>query len=200
MRDIRCQETPWIFPVYSKSRSFTKVYLKYLLKIVYPCKFDIDFYDLICISILMINNDDKMLRSFLCTEIIQTTKDIKCQKVAMFYLHKIINEQTDKKDAYNNNGIHSNLENKIIGYRKLKEFVDENKKCFGEIVIENVKFNNPKIIIYLTSIVEHMTFDIDVEKAIYERRRRTTKLVYKISSDEEEFEVKIEELEGELNE
>ena len=47
---------------------------------------------------------------------------------------------------------------------------------------------------------KNMTFDIEVEKAIYERRRRTTKLVYKISSDEEEFEVKIEELEGELNE
>ena len=40
----------------------------------------------------------------------------------------------------------------------------------------------------------------EVEKAIYERRRRTTKLAYKIASDEEEFEVKIEELEGELNE
>ena len=40
---------------------------------------------------------------------------------------------------------------------------------------------------------KNMTFDIEVEKAIYERRRRTTKLAYKIASDEEEFEVKIEE-------
>lgn len=47
---------------------------------------------------------------------------------------------------------------------------------------------------------KNMTFDIDVEKAIYERRRRITKLVYKIASDEEEFEIEIEELEGELNE
>ena len=45
-----------------------------------------------------------------------------------------------------------------------------------------------------------MTFDIDVEKVEYLRRRRQTKLVYKIASDEEEFELKIEELEGELNE
>jgi len=45
-----------------------------------------------------------------------------------------------------------------------------------------------------------MTFDIDVEKVEFLRRRRQTKLVYKIASDEEEFELIIEELEGELNE
>ena len=47
---------------------------------------------------------------------------------------------------------------------------------------------------------KNMTFDIDVEKVEFERRRYLYKLVYKISSDEEEFEVTIEELEGELNE
>lgn len=47
---------------------------------------------------------------------------------------------------------------------------------------------------------KNMTFDIEVEKIEYERRRQEIKLIYKISSDEEEFEVIIEELEGELNE
>ena len=47
---------------------------------------------------------------------------------------------------------------------------------------------------------KNMSFDIDVEKVEFLRRRRQTKLVYKIASDEEEFELIIEELEGELNE
>lgn len=46
----------------------------------------------------------------------------------------------------------------------------------------------------------NMTFDIDVKKVEFLRRRRQTTLVYKIASDEEEFELIIEELEGELNE
>ena len=46
----------------------------------------------------------------------------------------------------------------------------------------------------------NMTFDIDVEKIEFERRRQITSLIYKISSDEEEFKVIIEELEGEINE
>lgn len=47
---------------------------------------------------------------------------------------------------------------------------------------------------------KNMTFDIEVEKAIYERRRNIIKLAYKISSDEEEFEIELKELEGEINE
>lgn len=47
---------------------------------------------------------------------------------------------------------------------------------------------------------KNMVFDIDVEKIEYERRRQEIKLVYKISSDEEEFKIIIEDLEGEINE
>lgn len=47
---------------------------------------------------------------------------------------------------------------------------------------------------------KNITFDIDVEKVEFKRRKNQTKLVYKIASDEEEFEIIIEELEGEINE
>lgn len=47
---------------------------------------------------------------------------------------------------------------------------------------------------------KNMTFDIDVEQAVFKKEENCTTLQYKISSDEEEFMIKINELEGETNE
>lgn len=128
--------------------------LKSALKIAYPHKFDIEFYDLICISILVLNQENKMLCNFLCTEMLQTTFDDFCQEIGISTLQRITTEQSDKNDAHRNNGIHSSLNKKIIGYNKLKEFIDSSKNKYANIEIDSVKFNNAKIEISITSWAE----------------------------------------------
>ncbi len=138
--------------------------LKSALKMAYPHKFDVDFYDLICICILLLNQDDKMLCNFLCTEILQTSSDSFCKETSVSILQNIINEQTERENAYKNNGIHSSLTSKVVGYDKLKEFLDASKEKFAEMEVEYVKFNDTKIEIQITSWAEYVYGD-DMEFA-----------------------------------
>ena len=71
-------------------------------------------------------------------------------------------------------------------------FIRENKEYLFELDIKNKKCT------YLLK-PNNLTFDIDVEKISYEARDKEIRLTYKITSDEEEIELILEEI-GEINE
>lgn len=165
-RELSCQDVCGKIPAKSPKEAFDRLCvdatLKSALKIAIPHKYEIDFYDLICLSVLMVNEEDEMLTNFLCTEVLQTTTDVNCQSACMYRLRKIVDKQTEKKNAQSNNGIHSSLHNKIIGYDILKDFLDVSMKKGAEIEIDSVKFvNDTKIKIKMTSVEEYMNFDMD---------------------------------------
>lgn len=71
-------------------------------------------------------------------------------------------------------------------------FIRENKEYLFELDIKNKKCT------YLLK-PNNLTFDIDVEKISYEKNGNEIRLTYKITSDEEEIKIILEEI-GEINE
>lgn len=139
-------------------RVIMDVKLKQTLFEAYNHKFEVDFYDLICLSIL-VNIEDKMFSQFLCTEILQTTFDSKCQQLCVEKLQSIINEKKEKEDAENNFGIHSSMSERIENYDILMKFlsVSQSKHCAFEV--DSVEFGEDKINISITSIAEYIYGD-----------------------------------------
>ena len=125
----------------------------------YNHKFEVDFYDLICLAILVLNVDNQMFSQFLCTEILQTTLDSECQQVCAYQLQSIISLKKEKEDAENNLGIHSSLCRRIENYNTLKKFLILSQLKQAEFEVDFVEFGEDVINIAITSISEYVYGD-----------------------------------------
>lgn len=140
---------------FDKACRYAKLIL--ILQNSYQYKFDLEFYDLVCLCLLILYDSDEMLSKFLCTEILQTTFDNKCQKVCISRLQNMVQKEADKKAAFNNDGIHPKLIDKIESYDKLKNFIETSKSKYAEYEIDNVIFGEDIIDISITSTAEYVT-------------------------------------------
>ena len=113
-------------------------------------------------------------------------------KISLFKNNRLELEENNISALYNNDKF-SFIINDVKTSLSKDVFTRETSEYLFTLDIDNKKCT------YLLK-ERNMTFDIDVEKIEFERRRQITSLIYKISSDEEEFKVIIEELEGEINE
>ncbi len=133
--------------------------LKLLLKDIIHHKFDIEFYDLICLCILFLNESDETLAKFLCTEILQTTFDNWCQNFCVNRLQRIVKEKTIIEDIEKNHGIHPNLKTRINAYEKLSSFIEKSESKYAEYQVDKIEFYDDKIIIVITSEAEYIYGD-----------------------------------------
>lgn len=129
--------------------------LKMALKSAYSHKFEVKFYDLICLSILTFSLKNEMLTNFLCTEIIQTTSDAECRKIAMYYLQKNMDQSQATDLTWSNHGIHPALKERISSYQIFHDFLSRGKKDCAEVRIYDVVFNGTLISLNLFLIGEH---------------------------------------------
>lgn len=152
-----------ITPAESPKEAFDRLWVDATIKKVfhaaYPRKYEFNFYDLICLSIIMMNEEEDMLVNFLATEILQTTSDNRCQSISMYYLKKTVEKNTKKNEASLNFGVHPNLKDNIIGYKTLEAFLKRNQKQNAEVVINDIRFlNDKRITLEMRSVNEWMDF------------------------------------------
>lgn len=158
-RDFRGEKIPPRTPKEAFDRACMDAKLKQILNEVYGHKFEVEFYDLICLSILILNEENQMLSQFLCTEILQTTFDSTCQQVCIYRIQRMVTEKAENEDAENNGGIHSSLYEKIENAEHLKDFLSVSQAKYSEFEVDSVEFGEDLIKISITSIAEYIYGD-----------------------------------------
>lgn len=119
--------------------------LKQALTLAYSIKHQVDFYDLICVALIIPNKTNRSILKFLHTEIIQTTKDTNLQRISLNSLQKYTTEDIEKENISNNSGINPEAIPLIDNFDKLNCFISDFNQSIHEIEIGDVTFNGNSI-------------------------------------------------------
>ncbi|MDE6341426.1 MAG: hypothetical protein K2K93_03835 [Muribaculaceae bacterium] len=128
-------------PEYAYEYLIRDTKIKEAFCLAYNLKYKINFYDLICASLIIPNRNYRGLLTFLYKEIVQTTKDPKLLEISLRVLQKYNNEEIEQRLIIQNGGLNPNAESLIENLNNLITFLKIKKQCYGEIEINDLSFN-----------------------------------------------------------